>query len=59
MEANDNVENLVPRGAQATIASNRASTGCSYNIKPKPNSDQRLALRSVLPSQPPPSAAIN
>jgi len=30
MVVNDNAGRLIPRGVWATIASNRASTGCSY-----------------------------
>jgi len=30
MDVNDNAGRLMPSGAWTTIASNRASTGCSY-----------------------------
>jgi len=38
MDVNDNAGNLMPRGVPATIASNRASTGCSYRnrVQPRP-----------------------
>jgi|GEM_PF-2460031 len=31
MDVNDNAGHLIPRGVLTTIASNRASTGCSYS----------------------------
>lgn len=32
MVVNDNTGNLTPRGALSSIASSRASTGCSYKL---------------------------
>ncbi|OOQ43409.1 hypothetical protein AO361_09600 [Pseudomonas fluorescens] len=33
MVVNDNAGNLMPRGVLQSIASNRASTGCSYRVR--------------------------